>query len=113
MKTITELSAAARTKLAVAEIVTRARLQSQYANNLSAAARAIGISPSYLHRIENANAEASADTLVLIMAIYGKRPDEILKVTGRVDSAVINAAVGYMERHSWTELLDVLREGEL
>jgi hypothetical protein len=74
-------------RLELAGILREARSASKYARNLSSAARAAGITPSYLHRIEGAETLASADCYVSLCRIYEIPPYPVLQKLGKLDDA--------------------------
>ena len=75
-------------RLELAETFERARLKSRYAGNLSAAARAAGISPSYLHKIEGAEITASAACYARLCRLYDLPVGPVLRKIGKIDPAL-------------------------
>jgi len=91
-------------RLDLARLFRSARAGSKYAKNLSAAARAAKITPSYLHRIEGAETLASADCYVGLCELYSIETAPILHKLGRIDSHLEARVVDCIETHY--ELLD-------
>lgn len=83
------------------------RTKSRFASNLSAAARAAGITPSYLHRIEGAEVQASADCYVKLCGIYDVVPTAVLRKLGKLDSETEARLVSRLDTH-WGLIDDIL-----
>ncbi len=75
------------------------RANSRYQKNLSAAARAAGITPSYLHRIEGGEALASAECYVNVCRAYGVSPLPILKKLGKLDADSERLLLRHLDTH--------------
>lgn len=82
------------------------RANSPFASNLSAAARAAGITPSYLHRIEGAEVQASAACYVKLCGIYDVAPTAVLRKLGKLDSETEALLLSHIDTH-W-ELLHLV-----
>ena len=64
-----------------------ARAASPWAKNLSSAARELGVSPSYLHKMENGTCDPSPKICIAVAVLYDFSPREMLERLGAVDSA--------------------------
>ena len=94
------------TRLELARLFRKARAGSKYVKNLSAAARAAGITPSYLHRIEGAETLASPDRYVALCELYDLPTSPILAMLGRLDSGLQARLAACIETHY--ELLELV-----
>ena len=57
-----------------AEYLQGCRLTSKFVKNLSAAARAAGLTPSELHRIEGGDVQPTPQQCVALLRVYGTVP---------------------------------------
>ena len=78
----------AEIRLELAEIFEEARKKTKFAQNLSAAARAAGISPSYLHKIEGAEITASANCYADLCRLYDLPVAAVLRKVGKIDPSL-------------------------
>jgi len=84
-------------RLQVGLILRTARLGSKYAKNLSAAARAAGMSPGFLCRLECGESGASAATYTDICKVYGISPGRIYKLMGKLEPTLEERLVTRMD----------------
>ncbi len=75
------------------------RMSSRYAKNLSAAARAAEITPSYLHRIEGAEVIASAECVTRLCKLYGASAAPILGKMGKLDPSFEERVLERLDSH--------------
>ena len=101
-----------KTRRNVAGVIGSMRSHSMYALNMSAAAKEAGITPSYLHRIENAEVLASADCYVRICDVYEIDPTQILVMIGRIGSEVTGMVLAFLAHGNLIEDLRTLLEGD-
>ena len=85
-------------RLELAELLENARAQSPYARNLSAAARAAGLSPSYLHKIEGAEVMASAAVYGKLCNLYGLPTGPVLMKVRKLDPSLRDGLLRRMDK---------------
>lgn len=102
-----DLRGSVELRLELARMLRHARALSKFARNMSAAARAAGITPSYLHRLEGAEVIASASCYARVCAVYGVPAAPLLRKIGKLDPTLETQLIERMETH-WELLQAVL-----
>jgi len=88
------------------------RKDSTYARNLSAAARAAGITPSYLHRIENGEVIASLQCYVDLCRLYGGDSTSVMVLLGRLDEATTVLVIDFLRKKPMGALVKLLKDAQ-
>jgi len=84
-------------RLRIADILHAARLRSPYAGNLSAAARAANISPSYLHKVEAGVVTLAPATLAAVCRVLDMPLADIREYVPELDRMA-----GALREWGWT-----------